>query len=85
MGVWRRGEVGLSIGWVAATVRGMFGAPPLILYGFVGESCAYMCVYGQRRDELRRDFVSPSYDFRRQILTQLKQWSTPSPPTHSSF
>jgi len=78
----RRGAVGLSIGWVAATVRGMFGPPSLLLYGIVGESCAYMCV-GEGRVE--KGFRFPRYDFGRQILTQLKQWSTPSPPTHSSF
>jgi len=58
-GVWWRGAVGLSVGWVAATARGIFGTLPLLLYGFVGASCSYMCVYSQERDELRRDFTSP--------------------------
>jgi len=46
--------------WVGSCIgAGVFGPPPLLLYGSVGESCAYMCVYGQGRDELKRDFVSP--------------------------
>lgn len=44
----------------------------------------YVCIR-PREGRVEKGFRFSRYDFGRQILTQLKQWSTPSPPTHSSF